>query len=193
MTLPAVLHNYKRQEMSAKIKKFYTNMSQAVKLSEIDNGPAFYWSKEVRKVNDDGSVTNTQGTIAFFNHYLAKYLKTVAKEEDEKAFVIMADGSTLSMNIGHCLDIIFDYNGKKAPNTLGIDQFDFLLCTEEGYNAGYLRSRQNPFEAYFPSKCRKNSCSRNEFLSACKNNAVFCSSLLMYDGWNFKDDYPYKL
>lgn len=45
MTLPALVHNYKKQEIEAKIKKFYTNMAQAVKLSEIDNGPAFYWSK----------------------------------------------------------------------------------------------------------------------------------------------------
>lgn len=194
MTLPALLHNYKKQEIEAKIKKFYTNMAQAVKLSEIDNGPAFYWSKDARTDDGNGNlIGNPTGTLAFYNTYLAKYLKKTAVKDNESTFVVLADGSTIHMGTGYCLDIHFDYNGKKAPNTLGIDKFDFILCTEEGYNAGLSRNRQNPFDAYFPGSCARTGCTREQLLSACKSEPVHCSGLLMYDGWEIKEDYPHKL
>lgn len=194
MTLPTLINNYKKQEVSSKIKKFYTTMSQAVKLSEVDNGPVIYWSKDARKENEDGSITNISGTLAFYNTYLAKYLKKMPSSTDaDRANVVLADGSTISMNIGYCLDIVYDYNGKKNPNVMGVDKFDFLLCTEEGYNAGFIRNKQNLFDAYFPGGCVKNKCSRENLMDACKQNAAFCSALIMNDGWEFKDDYPYKL
>lgn len=196
MTLPAIVHNYKKQELEAKIKKFYTNMAQAVKLSEIDNGPAFYWEKSPRiDDGEGGNAGNREGTIAFYNKYLAKYLKKV-KELDTggKGLSIMfTDGSTIRFSSGYCLDINFDYNGEKAPNTLGIDMFDFLLCTEEGYKAGLSRNRQNPFDAYFPWSCVKTGCTRTQLLNSCKSTPYNCSALIMYDGWKILEDYPYKL
>lgn len=194
MTLPTVLHNYKKQEVETKIKKFYTTMAQAVKLSEADNGPAYYWTKEARKVNEDGSVTNISGTMAFYNNYLAKYLKRLPQMDKDSVVVILADGSYFYMNIGYCLDIKYDYNGKKPPNSYGIDLFDFLLCTEEAYNTNnYVRNKANAFDAYWPGECLKNNCSRAKLLNYCKNTPHTCSALLMYDGWKFMDDYPYKL
>ena len=196
MTLPAIVHNYKKQEIEAKVKKFYTTMAQAVKLSELENGPAYYWSKSPR-IDDGngGNAGNREGVLAFYNTYLAKYLKkTTEIDNGETSIDIMfADGSKIKLSSGYCLDINFDYNGQKAPNTLGVDMFDFLLCTEEGYNSGLLRNRQNSFDAYFPSSCARKGCTREQLLSSCKSNPITCSALIMYDGWKIADDYPYKL
>lgn len=193
MTLPTLIHNYKKQEVESKLKKFYSVMSQAVKMSEVENGPAYYWSKEPRKENEDGSITNLTGTYAFYDAYLSKYLKVIAKPENNRVNITLSDGSTISMNIGYCLDIVYDYNGKSGANAMGVDKFDFLLCTEEGYNAGLSRSKQNAFDAYFRWDCVKNKCSREKLLDNCRQNGAFCSALLMNDGWEIKDDYPYKL
>lgn len=106
--------------------------------------------------------------------------------------IMSADGSKIKLSSGYCLDINFDSNGQKAPNTHGVDMFDFLLCTEEGYNAGLLRNKEMPFEAYF-SGCGRTGYSRTQLLNECKSNQLYCSGLLMYDGWEIKDDYPYKL
>ena len=38
MTLPALIQKYQKQETSARLKKFYTTMNQAIMMSEIDNG-----------------------------------------------------------------------------------------------------------------------------------------------------------
>lgn len=194
MTLPQIVHNYKKQEVEAKLKKFYTTMSQAVKLSEVDNGPAYYWTKDARMSDEDGVIiANPTGALAFYERYLAKYLKLIAEPEEGKLKIALSDGSTVSMDIGYCLDMNFDYNGDKGANTLGVDKFDFLLCTEEGYNAGLSRNKQNPFDAYFPDSCARTGCSRTQLLNECKSNPLYCSGLLMYDGWEIKDDYPYKL
>lgn len=194
MTLPQIVHNYKKQEVEAKLKKFYTTMSQAVKLSEVDNGPAYYWTKDARMSDEDGVIiANPTGALAFYERYLAKYLKLIAEPEEGKLKIALSDGSTVSMGIGYCLDMNFDYNGDKGANTLGVDKFDFLLCTEEGYNAGLSRNKQNPFDAYFPYSCARTGCSRTQLLNKCKSNPLHCSGLLMYDGWEIKDDYPYKL
>lgn len=107
--------------------------------------------------------------------------------------IMSADGSKIKLSSGYCLDINFDSNGQKAPNTHGVDMFDFLLCTEEGYNAGLSRNKQNPFDAYFPYSCARTGCTRAQLLAECKSSPMFCSSLIMYDGWEIKDDYPYKL
>ena len=194
MTFPSLLFKYKKQEAEARIKRFYTTMAQAVKLSEIDNGPAFSWTKAARMADGDGNiVANPAGTKEFYNLYLAKYLKTLFIDETNgKLKLIFADGSTTTMSIGYCMDIQFDYNGDKGANTLGYDRFDFLLCTEEGYNAGLSRYKQIPFDAYFPANC-KNNCSRTRLLEVCKSKAMYCSSLIMYDGWKISDDYPYKI
>ena len=194
MTLPQIVHNYKKQEVEAKLKKFYTTMSQAVKLSEVDNGPAYYWTKDARMSDEDGVIiSNPTGALAFYERYLAKYLKLIAEPEEGNLKIALSDGSTVSMSIGYCLDMHFDYNGDKGANTLGVDRFDFLLCTEEGYNAGLSRNKQNPFDAYFPYSCARTGCSRTQLLNECKSNQLYCSGLLMYDGWEIKDDYPYKL
>ena len=195
MTLPQIVHNYKKQEVEAKLKKFYTTMSQAVKLSELENGPAYYWSKSPR-IDDGngGNAGNREGVLAFYNTYLAKYLKKTTEIDNGGTTIdiMFADGSKIKLSSGYCLDINFDYNGQKAPNTHGVDMFDFLLCTEEGYNAGLLRNKEMPFDAYFPG-CGRTGCTRTQLLNECKSNPLVCSALLMYDGWEIKDDYPYKL
>lgn len=199
MTLPAIVHNYKKQEIEAKLKKFYTTMSQAVKMSEIENGPAFYWSKSPRiddgNGGNGGNAGNRDGVLAFYNTYLAKYLKKTAEIDKggTSISVMFADGTAVRIGSGYCFDIHFDYNGAKPPNTQGVDMFDFLLCTEEGYNAGLLRNRQNPFDAYFPSHCNRKGCTREQLISSCKSNPISCSSLIMYDGWKINDDYPFKI
>ena len=39
LTMPSLIQNSKRQETSARLKKFYSTMSQALIMAELDNGP----------------------------------------------------------------------------------------------------------------------------------------------------------
>ena len=39
MTIPVLIQNYKKRVATVRLKKFVSVMEQAIKLSEIDNGP----------------------------------------------------------------------------------------------------------------------------------------------------------
>ncbi|MFQ8626689.1 MAG: prepilin-type N-terminal cleavage/methylation domain-containing protein [Candidatus Gastranaerophilaceae bacterium] len=43
LTMPALIADYKKKEDAAKLKKAYTIINQAFKLSEVDNGPSEHW------------------------------------------------------------------------------------------------------------------------------------------------------
>ena len=47
ITVPVVMANHKRTETASKLKKFYATMSEAIKLSEIENGLQTYeWEND---------------------------------------------------------------------------------------------------------------------------------------------------
>ena len=45
MTMPSVIGHYKKQETISKLKKAYTSINQALRMSEIDNGEYEYWDE----------------------------------------------------------------------------------------------------------------------------------------------------
>lgn len=99
---------------------------------------------------------------------------------------------------GVCVDAFLDLNGNKGPNKQGRDIYYFLS------GGGYF----NPFtwlewttisdtnkrlpEGVTPVTSNFND--RDNVLRLCKYGGTrFCARLLLLDGWEFKDDYPYKL
>ena len=82
------------------------------------------------------------------------------------------------------MDMLFDVNGEKEPNTTGKDIFTFTFC----FNA----AKSYCTTGFYPY-LKNNVTSRSNALSRCKSNASYCCTLLWYDNWEFKDDYPYKL
>ena len=79
----------------------------------------------------------------------------------------------------------FDANGDKNPNIMCRDQLRFLLCpTDSDYwkNSGTFMPYQ-----------KTSDTTRAQLYNNCVNDALYCSALLMLDGWEYKDDYPYRL
>lgn len=196
MTLPSIMHKYKTKEAEARLKKFYSSISQAILLSELENGPSLDWDKTYLVRDADGNFddeANKNLVLAFFNKYLAPYLKydrvdDVTKDGLTYIRVMLWDGSLMDMKNGSCSDIHFDVNGLSKPNKFGYDQFVFLLCPRDrtATHCGVGRS----FCAYSPVAFP----TREKAHKACKEtNPSHCGQLLMYDNFEFKDDYPYKL
>lgn len=199
LTMPALIQNSKKTETSARLKKFYSLMEQAIIMSEIDNGNSLDWVKVETAFDDDGNTDyNTQGKITkeFFMQYLAPYLKytsiTEGKNLDSgtgtRTEVYLADGSSFSFNNGTCMDFYFDVNGNSKPNIFGRDKFVFLMCFTKSNRLFYYGSENKSFGPY-----GANTKTRKEALNLCKKSAYQCTPLLMFDNWEFKDDYPYRL
>ena len=60
MTMPALVNQTNRKQDAAKIKKFYSTMSQAVLLAENEYGSAEDWSVNSAIRDDEGNITDYQ-------------------------------------------------------------------------------------------------------------------------------------
>lgn len=179
MTIPTMIMDVQKQARAALLKKFFSSMNQAITMSTINNGPSSDWSY-VR----GGSATDA---LAFFNAYLAssmKYLKIDTSSSSPKVY--FNDGTTMQIYLGSCVDMRFDVNSDQNPNVYGKDQFVFLFCN--GSDATYWF--QNP-NINFGAYGQGGSITRAQALANCQNNPYTCSSLLIQDNWEFKQDYPY--
>lgn len=197
LTLPTLISNYRKQEVVARLKKFYSILSQAIILSENDNGPSKEWTKVYYGGLEDAS--NKTLALNYFNNYLKAYIKYTQIDENPPAInsastinrnirIYLSDGSYFYMKNGACMDIDYDVNGSKAPNAYGADIFKFIICPEEKYK-NECGSDKN-FCPYCPIA---NCDTREKALQKCKTSPAMCAKILMMDGWEFKKDYPHKL
>ena len=195
LTIPTLVANYRKKVVVSKIKKAYSDLQQAVKLSEADNGSCDSW--------DWASFDDWYEAESFGQTYLYKYMKNVGKVSH--IYVTGSDGdwypNTLNgdknfrSNVIHtwndmliavsALDvfesrfssllIFIDIDGAKGYDTLGKDVFLFQL-NEDG--------------RLFPYCLNLNS--RDEILKKGVSGECGAAQIMM-DGWEIKKDYPAKL
>lgn len=176
----------------------YTILAQAKLLSEIDNGPSDEWDKKNMAMEDESENMqgNRQLALDYFNKYFKPYIKYTGIDDNpiflqdvkgEAQFIVvhLADGSAMGFRNGVCAHIRFFLNGAKSKAP-GKDMFDYLICPPS-VPYPYFNNNKG-WGPYCPS-CE----TRADALSACRENGKFCSALIMIDGWEFKEDYPYKL
>ena len=183
LTLPTLIQKQQTKETSSRLKKFYSTIQQAIILSVNDNGPVEYWNKPAMILNDAGgydTATNDKLAEEFYDQYLSKYIKLsgrgYAHEDSRNRFETQfPDGSSAWWGNGGCIDIVFDANAGKKPNLLGYDRFTFLLCP----------TNKHPLTAY------STTLTREQAKEKCKTLPQYCSTVLQYDNWEFKEDYPY--
>ena len=172
MTIPALHANIQKKIASTKLKSFYSKMKQMVKLAEEENGPVYGWNTRLPQHE-------------FYDTYFVPYLN-VTREADALYF---PDGSSFKIvYYGECLDFLYDYNGKKRPNKIGVDNYYFLIC--EGDHRGKYWCPEDGFCSYYPRSWRTTR-TRAELVSMCRINPAYCSALLEFDRWNFSSDYPW--
>ncbi len=196
MTLPTLTAKTRKAEATARLKKFYSVMNQAITMAENDYGFCGDWEYEKMSDYDNPDSVNANYGVseAFSKKYLIPYMKITGSREQEwitaqnqilKGYSItFPDGSVMNSKVGSCIDISFDVNGDRKPNKRGYDQFIFVFCNSK-YSV--LKNKKRCFSSYKPES------TRDENLQNCKDEPYYCSALLQWDNWEFKDDYPYKL
>lgn len=190
---------------ATKLEKAYSSLSQAILLSENDNGPISEWEFE----NEQTTLDTGNNT---FEVYILPYLNKVSKCTSNKCgedittikningnltmgrvnMHMTADGTGYSyFTTGQGYAWIFiDINGPKAPNRLGKDIF-----MADIYRQGKLKLWGTPDG--MNSTRTRNDLINTEHSYACSNNADrqyqggYCGALIQQDGWKISDDYPW--
>ena len=80
LTMPVLVQNSQKKEVSVRLKKFYSTFSQAIIKSELDNSMKDDWFRTGNLVDDDEDTQasmNYDEMAAFWNKYFAPYIKTL--------------------------------------------------------------------------------------------------------------------
>ena len=193
ITVPILMQNHKRKETAVRLKKFYSVTAQAIKLAETEEGiPSYDWKNHF----------SSQGIGIWYN-YLSKYIPIEEKQEAAcidgscHSLYFMTDGTAIrNIDWGSADNsdygcIHYDVNGAKGPNQFGKDRFGFSILRKRGLE------RISKSLSFFPEirfeRLLQENITREELLEDCKSFGGYCTYLIMYDGWEIKNDYPYRL
>lgn len=163
-------------------------MNQAIKLAEVENGDAREWLPEKTE-------NNSRVFERWYLKYLDKHITSVYKKADTTntthynvafddgtgfnayAPSSVSDGTSARAYVFFCID----FKKCKAESFDGKDTFLFTLCSDGRFNA---------------SACNIAASKRSSLLAGCKNsdphNRHSCTALIQQDGWEIKDDYPWR-
>lgn len=207
LTMPALIGNYRKKQTVVQLKKIYSAMSQSVQMSQSNYGDIADWDW-------------TLSTEDFFKRYLSynfSVLKYCGKKEgcwnkdgglmpngnkysDTPTFqaggvrskLTLADGTFIALNKqdNNHVHINVDINGFKRPNTYGIDIFLFTLTPAPFSDTSHKITLPGLFMFGHglnkdEIKSNYNGCSKN-------SNGLMCGEKILMDGWDIKDDYPWK-
>lgn len=205
MTLPMLIADYQKKQTVVNLKSAYSVLNQALALSENENGSKEHW---------DYSLSGEE----FYKTYLQKHLKVVKEYFNENYFegitykclkgacsqggyvyktapkFVLANGTviTITNHIDTKYFLFYvDINGKKNPNTRGKDLFLFTLSPQKGI-IGFGIDVNADSENYIGTYTRETLMSSSKNASCNKHSTGnWCSTLIIYDGWEIKDDYPW--
>ncbi len=202
--------NHKKTETASKLKKFYSTMSNAIKLSELENGLQSYeWTTGGNNDYERQKIYLEKYILPYLN-----YMKTGVLSEERQSYLQKQDGLSgdwfsVYFNDGSMMyahespeEIAYDVNGDKGPNEYGRDIFSFYILADHDAEFGLPVINKVPhFNTVWYSPIPwendgailKKNYSRDASITYCKKNGSLCSHLIEIDGWEFKDDYPLRL
>ncbi|CCX80703.1 unknown [Clostridium sp. CAG:715] len=187
MTMPSLMQHYKRQQATARIKKFVSVINQALISAENDLGPREDWVI--------GEMDNSDSAYNFLNTYIKPYIKSADIEKRtlfgrNMATLRFVYGSQMSVKVGACYDIWYDINGEKGPNEKGKDIFVFILCKNGGCNFN-----SNQVRGFYCAPTGEQFPTHEQLIDNCKdrNRGSYCTILLEQNGYEFPKDYPLGL
>ena len=215
ITVPVIMANHRKTETASRLKKFYATMSNAIKLAEMEHGTKSYeWGCP--------TCGDFEAEKEWFEKYLAKYINYTKIEKMSenaermklhKEMGLITGGAAIYLNDGslmfssECLDnVAYDVNGDKGPNEFGRDIFVFFIITyDDNGNANDIIDNIprfntisfNPIPWENNEQMLKTNYNREKSLEQCKTDSGrtwgHCTRLIELDGWEIKNDYPWKI
>lgn len=206
LTIPAVITNYQKQETLSRLKKAYSIVQQAIKLSEVENESVTNWD-------------NNLNGHDFFEKYIKKYVQytqeitpaelwsmaprkflngsnyggtTYASGSTTATNFILSDGSMITLNFVTTdgIWVGIDTNGIKKPNQMGKDTFLFLFSSKHGLQP--LGGAGTPDTWSYGTYSREKIMGSGSLSCSKTGTGYWCSALIMNDQWNIEKDYPWR-
>ena len=212
LTIPNLMQSYKKHQVEVGVKEAYSILSNAIKMSEIENGSMQDWLKQQTnetanewagkwivpylKIANDHNKTSKQVMVYHSSH--DGFIENIKGEWQNNAYgalgnpnnrpLTLKNGMTITISKPVYYTLIFhaDINGEKnGPNRWGVDIFPFAI---------YYGGRSQLVAGLAGSTSSETILSKryNSTLNDCTNNGMICARILQMNGWKIPDDYPVK-
>ena len=220
LTIPNLIIKYDKKQTITKLQKANSVLSQMMLQAYSDNGPASlflnshsevtaektkeyfntYWLPYFKapKVSDNmelpynedqpyKQLNGTKAEMAIKTYYGGGRIYFTTQDNISYFITTMywdyerdEDGNIISgkAKYGQTQDVYVDINGTRGPNIIGKDVFRFSTNFEENSVKPYC---YNQTKAHINNNCDKNKT----------NTGICCSSKIINDGWQIKEDYPW--
>ena len=215
--MPSLINNYKKRETVNRLKSTYSIINNAMERAKADYGTDYsIWQRSSHDRYDFEllyslyikpyikTVDVKKGTICR-NYNCKKEYTTLSGQamyqHDYGGSFILPNGALVHIIPYFCgvdlySDIVYiDIDGpERGENRLGKDVFDYRLSIGHGETAKYIKNGifATPCEGFTRDEILV-KCSKDFDGASCaaKGAVSCCASLIMQDGWEIKDDYPW--
>jgi len=204
LVIPSKIVNYQKQTTVRRLQKTYSALANSTNSAIADYGPITEW-----EVAGSGGRAAEQFADKYILPYLNiekncrtkdtqdcefKYRTTknggyVTKNSSWTRFYL-TDGSFITLTIANWsdatgphiyADTLIDVNGQNGPNLLNRDIFQYRYWVAYGIGSEVAGK--------FIPPCI--NCDPDTVRNACYTTGAHCSALIMQDGWQIKDGYPW--
>ncbi len=191
MTIPTLISNYQKKQRLVQLKNSFSVVSNAIRLSEVDNGPMTiwptgadmdideYWTKYLKPYfanpvlcmtmkdcgYDDSFDTIKWGCGAQWN-IMTSDARLLFKLKNGTIVFLPRNSYEADSTPIYVSTLYIDVNGASSPNECGKDVFVFKR-TEKGIMP-------------YPASGRD-----------CHTSPSVCADVIMKNGWEYPEDYPY--
>lgn len=209
MTLPSVVGKYQKIVATTQLKKIYNVIYNAYLMSVETNGESQGW---MFPMTPEGTTVNKEQVEFFYNLYFAPFLNFKSSSYErykvynfngddtkiERQQTIADNGYFVRNPDGMCMILwannqymVFtaDLNCEKSPNIVGKDVFDVFELYWQG---------NKTLVVPWLSGINDGTITRADLIESCKSHTYVsgvpsrCFALFVYDGMEFKKDYPWR-
>ncbi len=207
LTIPNLITNYQKKVTATELKKAYSEIAQAIKLSQIQNGELnnwnftlsgrdFYYQYLQKYFIKNKEIPNNE----FKRQYIVKNMNgtqctgEVWCTQNDSFYIYLPNGSIMGImtHIGQTKykSVTIDINGLKAPNQIGKDFFVFSITSPDGlvpygYKDGGMTSGN------FGDMEKSKLTGTDNYACNKAKKGIWCSALIMLQNWEITKDYPW--
>ncbi len=210
MTMPSIVADYQKKQTVTQLKKVYSELAQAAEMAKLEYGDPSSWDYSVngseffnKYLSSYTEISNT--TIGVVRLNGIKYYGASGAEEiyltalyDDADIIALPSGTQIfaSNTIPPTSDrsikrkgFVIDLNGFKRPNKFGRDLF-LLSVTENGVRP-MSNDDNEPSDVVRTRAELRDGPSAQGYQCNTQGRGMWCAALIIVDGWQISDDYPW--
>ncbi len=203
MTMPTLIAKYQKKVFATKVKQTYAILSNAMTVSIAANGTPAEWSYGA--TSDEASPGSKEDLTYIVNTYFKPYLK-VAEDvgyKNQGYHIVLSNGTTLSFfTDGNTTNNIYTPTAVYivASNNKNTKTYWDVSRDYSQHDILYTVRKANNFLSFFFLVSGSGDITRENIINesghgcnsnVAKNRRYHCGALIMNDGWEIKDDYPW--